>query len=182
MADCEELFSILGTIFPNRVRVLLSAGRIDGMAGRYAFETLERMGHAIEANCPAHSHFPAAGADGLGIAGAQRLVSIPPNPDIVVRYLHFHHDEEKPCRLLAVASGPSDAIDELGDNSCHPMPLSPREMKLAIELAAGQSLQDIAQASDHSIHTVRNQVKSAMRATGTRSQTQLVALILEWLQ
>ncbi len=182
MADCEELFSIMGTIFPNRVRILLSDGRIDGMSGRFAFDTLQQMGRAIEADCPAHASFAVEEAAAGGVSSVQRLVSLPLHPGIVVRYLHFEHGAEETCKMLAVATGPADAIVQLARVPIQPMPLSPREMKLAFGLAAGLSLQDMARQGDFSIHTVRNQVKSAMRATGTRSQSQLISLVLDWLQ
>lgn len=180
MADCEELFSIMGTVFPSRVRILLSDGRIDGISGRFAFDTLQQMGSAVEASCPDHTEFLQTQPNVI-VASVQRLVSVPAHPDIVVRYLHFRHDSKGACKQLAVTSGPADAIGQMVGPPVQPLPLSPREMKLTMELAAGHSLQEIARQSGLSIHTVRNHVKSAMRTTHTRSQAQLISLVLEWL-
>lgn len=56
--------------------------------------------------------------------------------------------------------------------------LSPGEAEVALALSTGRSLADIAESRGVSIHTIRNQVKSAMSKCGVARQSQLVARIL----
>ena len=77
--------------------------------------------------------------------------------------------------------GPPDTIELLPPEQDHPTPLSPREMQIVLNLAAGRSLSQIARAHAVSISTVRNDLKRAMRATATHSQTHLVSTIRDWL-
>lgn len=56
--------------------------------------------------------------------------------------------------------------------------LSGRESELVAALADGRSLEDFADATDRSIHTVRTQLKSIYRKTGTQRQADLVRLVL----
>lgn len=56
--------------------------------------------------------------------------------------------------------------------------ISPAEARLALLLANGHSLPDIAGRLDISINTVRTQLKSIFAKTGTHTQAELVRLIL----
>ncbi len=56
--------------------------------------------------------------------------------------------------------------------------LTQSEAIIALSLADGQTLEEIAARRDVSIHTVRNQVKSALSKTGCRRQAELVAEVL----
>ncbi len=56
--------------------------------------------------------------------------------------------------------------------------LTPTETKVAVSIANGKSLEEIAEISKNSIHTVRNQLKSIFSKTDTHRQTELVKLIL----
>jgi DNA-binding CsgD family transcriptional regulator len=55
--------------------------------------------------------------------------------------------------------------------------LTPAEAKLAIEIAAGQSLDDIAEAHHVSVATARKQLASVFAKTYTHRQAELVALL-----
>lgn len=55
--------------------------------------------------------------------------------------------------------------------------LTSAEAQIALSLADGQTIAEIAEARRASIHTVRNQVKSALWKTGSRRQAELVALV-----
>lgn len=57
--------------------------------------------------------------------------------------------------------------------------LSAREVELAQSLLAGQSLPEMAQRCAVSKQTLRNQLASIMRKTGTGRQSELVALLLQ---
>jgi len=56
--------------------------------------------------------------------------------------------------------------------------LSQRESELVAALADGRGLDEFADETERSIHTVRTQLKSIYRKTGTQRQSDLVRLIL----
>ena len=85
------------------------------------------------------------------------------------------------CKVIATTTGPPDTIDELTLRQEKPMPLTEKEAKVALSIAAGKTVHQIAQDTDHSVHTIRNQLKSALRSTGSHSQLQLAILMRNWL-
>jgi DNA-binding CsgD family transcriptional regulator len=56
--------------------------------------------------------------------------------------------------------------------------LTPAENRLIVALVNGDDLRQIAENLDLSKNTIRNQLKSCFRKTGTKRQSELVALIL----
>jgi DNA-binding CsgD family transcriptional regulator/PAS domain-containing protein len=56
--------------------------------------------------------------------------------------------------------------------------LSGAEAQLAVALGSGKTLEDAAQERGTSIHTIRTQLKSIFNKTGTKRQSDLVALLL----
>ena len=56
--------------------------------------------------------------------------------------------------------------------------LTPSEAQVAISLANGHSIEEIAKGSNHSAHTIRSQLKSVFRKTGTTRQSELIKLLL----
>ena len=56
--------------------------------------------------------------------------------------------------------------------------LTPSEAQVAISLANGHSIDEIANASHHSAHTIRSQLKSVFRKTGVSRQSELIKLLL----
>lgn len=52
------------------------------------------------------------------------------------------------------------------------------EARLVIALVSGQKLDDVAQASGTSLHTLRNHLKAVFRKTGANRQAELVKLVL----
>ena len=58
---------------------------------------------------------------------------------------------------------------------CHQ--LAPAEAEVAVALWQGQDPAGVAEAREVSIHTVRNQIRSAASKCGVRRQTELVALV-----
>lgn len=177
----EDIFSILGAVFPNRVRVILSDGKLVGLSGGYTVGTLQQIGAAIEDGCPNHSNFESPTGESPAVANLTRLAMVQTRPAMIVRYLHLSHRPGLPCHVIALTTGPCDAIDELPTPSIAPLPLTDQEMSLAQNLVAGRSLQEIADAKGCSIHTVRNQLKSALRAVQAHSQGQLAFLVRDWL-
>jgi DNA-binding CsgD family transcriptional regulator len=56
--------------------------------------------------------------------------------------------------------------------------LTPSEAQVAISLANGHSIDDIATTSHHSAHTIRSQLKSTFKKTGVCRQSELIKLLL----
>jgi DNA-binding CsgD family transcriptional regulator len=56
--------------------------------------------------------------------------------------------------------------------------LTPAEAQVAISIANGHSIDEMAKMSHHSAHTVRTQLKSIFRKTGTSRQSELLKLLL----
>ena len=56
--------------------------------------------------------------------------------------------------------------------------LTPTESQVAISLANGYSLDAIAKQTNHSVHTIRSQLKSIFRKTGVKRQGELIKLLL----
>lgn len=56
--------------------------------------------------------------------------------------------------------------------------LTQSEAQVAISLTNGHSIEEIATSSCHSIHTIRNQLKSVFRKTNVSRQSELIKLLL----
>ena len=56
--------------------------------------------------------------------------------------------------------------------------LTPSEAQVAISLANGHSIDQIATNSNHSAHTIRSQLKSVFRKTGVSRQSELIKMLL----
>ena len=56
--------------------------------------------------------------------------------------------------------------------------LTPSEAQVSIGLANGHSIDEIANQSHHSAHTIRSQLKSVFRKTGVSRQSELIKLLL----
>jgi DNA-binding CsgD family transcriptional regulator len=64
------------------------------------------------------------------------------------------------------------------DNLVSVYNLTPSEAQVAISLANGHSIDEIANSSHHSAHTIRSQLKSVFRKTGVSRQSELIKLLL----
>jgi len=64
------------------------------------------------------------------------------------------------------------------DNLVSVYGLTPSESQVAISIANGHSIDDIARTSNHSAHTIRSQLKSTFRKTGVSRQSELIKLLL----
>lgn len=64
------------------------------------------------------------------------------------------------------------------DNLVSVYGLTPSESQVAISLANGHSIEEIAKLSHHSAHTIRSQLKSVFRKTGVSRQSELIKLLL----
>lgn len=83
---------------------------------------------------------------------------------------------ETRCLLLVLSE--ANVIDSRAERIAADLNLTQSEAIIALSLADGQTLEEIAARRDVSIHTVRNQVKSALSKTGCRRQAELVAEVL----
>lgn len=64
------------------------------------------------------------------------------------------------------------------DNLVSVYGLTPSEAQVAISMANGHSIEEIATTSHHSAHTIRSQLKSTFRKTGVSRQSELIKLLL----
>jgi len=64
------------------------------------------------------------------------------------------------------------------DNLVSVYSLTPSEAQVAISLANGHSIDEIATTSNHSSHTIRSQLKSVFRKTGVSRQSELIKMLL----
>ena len=180
VTNCQELFSTLGVVYPNHVRAIVSEGKLEGIAGRFNPQTLQALGQSIEAACPDHSAFQNGQANAHRISCRQSLVWTAERSNFVVRYIHVDH-EPGVCQLLAISAGPLAAIGEISLGQTGLLSLTDKEMTVALSIAAGKNAHQIANDTQHSVHTIRNQIKSALRSTGNHSQMQLALLMRDWI-
>jgi DNA-binding CsgD family transcriptional regulator len=87
----------------------------------------------------------------------------------------FVHDWQTPLALILVMDAgktlsPLQLLGKLYD-------LSPTELRVASALLAGSSPEEYARQAGVTQHTVRSQLKSLFRKTGTRRQSELVAVL-----
>jgi DNA-binding CsgD family transcriptional regulator len=78
--------------------------------------------------------------------------------------------------LITVAPAPSGSVDAVLVASM--FELTPAEAKLAVALVEGLDLQKIARSHNTALETVRSQLKAIFLKTGTRRQSDLIALVL----
>lgn len=87
----------------------------------------------------------------------------------------------KPCLLLVVPPEPRHTGSSRSNfAACHG--LTATEVEVAFAIADGSTLSELSEQRNVSIHTVRNQLKSALSKTGTRRQSELVAMIVKTRQ
>jgi len=79
-------------------------------------------------------------------------------------------------RLVLILSRPAPPEDP-ADLLAKTLGLTTTEAQIALAVADGKTLTEIADNRRTSIHTVRNQVKSLLLKTGTRRQSEIVALV-----
>lgn len=80
-----------------------------------------------------------------------------------------------PLLLLALASPPP--LQDLCGTLQRSLRLTPAEAQVALALAGGQVVKEIARNRQVSVETVRNQIKSILQKTQSRRQADLVSLV-----
>jgi DNA-binding CsgD family transcriptional regulator len=81
-------------------------------------------------------------------------------------------------RVVVSVRNPSAPLHLTEDEIVSALDLTPTEAMIALALANGRRLRQIADAAGSKITTVRWHLASAQRKTGTHSQTELVKLLL----
>jgi len=81
---------------------------------------------------------------------------------------------QAPVKILVIA--PSRAMPEQSSPLTTEHGLTPAEVEVVMQLASGLSPKEIAEMRQASVHTVRNQIKSALGKTGLRRQSELAVL------
>ncbi|NYE62381.1 DNA-binding CsgD family transcriptional regulator [Duganella sp. 1224] len=135
-----------------------------------------------DAGCGAQSlarAVAAALADGHG--AAQRVLSLPrggrqPLLLAVAPFLPPAALPALPACAIVLAIDP-DAYQLSGKLLMQLFDLTPAEAGVALALAHGDALEDIAAALDISLHTVKTHLHKLFRKTGTRRQGELVAML-----
>lgn len=79
--------------------------------------------------------------------------------------------------LIAVRSISGAGHNELSDLIAREFGLTPAETRIALAMASGQSLKDAASLAGISFNTARFHLRQVFAKTGTRQQSQLVALL-----
>lgn len=100
-------------------------------------------------------------------------------PDGQPRYLIARQiaqpDDEKLLLLEDMESGWTPMLAHMLQSS---FSLSARELEIVEALSVGQTLAEVSDMTGRQVSTLRTQLKSILRKTATRSQTQLVRLVL----
>lgn len=110
------------------------------------------------------------------------------HPDVVaplpllITPMHAHlltaDMEHDSARVALFLSDPNLEQPISVDNLVSVYHLTPSEAKVAISLANGHSIEQIAKSSCHSTHTIRSQLKSTFKKTGVSRQSELIKLLL----
>lgn len=117
------------------------------------------------------THSPAIGG-GMFLSGAKpRQLFVTPLPAASP----FNQDWQIPLALILIVDAdkvlsPLQLLGKLYD-------FSPAELRIASALLAGKSSEEYAQEANVTLNTVRSQLKSLFRKTGTRRQAELVAIL-----
>jgi DNA-binding CsgD family transcriptional regulator len=82
------------------------------------------------------------------------------------------------ARVAVFISDPNMPQPISVDNLVSVYKLTPSEAQVAISIANGHSIENIAQKSNHSAHTIRSQLKSTFKKTGVSRQSELIKLLL----
>lgn len=99
----------------------------------------------------------------------------------LVPYVRHRRDSDRGPAVIGYITDPRlQAM--VGDRQLHALfGLSSKEAQVALAIAGGQTLRDAARAMDISVNTARNHLRSVFRKTETRSQVDLVRLLIRLL-
>jgi DNA-binding CsgD family transcriptional regulator len=107
---------------------------------------------------------------------------VPAPLPLLVTPMHAHlltsDLEYEGARVAVFLSDPNMAQPISVDNLVSVYKLTPSEAQVAISIANGHSIENIAKMSHHSAHTIRSQLKSTFKKTGVSRQSELIKLLL----
>lgn len=105
----------------------------------------------------------------------------------IVRFAQFEPDThpialfplvlayQRICLLITISPVPDDHSADKAFAKLHGLTVA--EMAVSLGVAGGRTLKELASERSVSIHTVRNQLKSALQKTGARRQVDLVRML-----
>lgn len=118
----------------------------------------------------------------LGQYGASWRMSVVPAPMHPEGDTHFALDDHtRAVAFLFLEAGAGQVQQKLAQELAGRYGLSPAETELSLALYAGETLNQIATRKGLSVHTVRNQLRTAFSKTHAHRQHQLVRLISDLL-
>jgi DNA-binding CsgD family transcriptional regulator len=101
-------------------------------------------------------------------------------PPLLVRVVPISgaaHDVFMLARAVLIVADPTDARSSTVETIATMLGLSGAEARMALQIASGQRLQDIADIERITIETARSRLKSVFAKTGTHRQVELAVLI-----
>ncbi|TPG20110.1 helix-turn-helix transcriptional regulator [Sphingomonas koreensis] len=172
----ERLLTILRDAFPLHLAIVLRPEGWVCLAGGQVQDGVEiaPIAFAVEDACP-HDQL----RDAAAVATA--MVDLNGAGETLVRYVKLHGRDVPDPAILAICR-PRQAHRALDSGMLERISsLSRREAEITVRLAAGDTLADISSDLGVTIHTARNQLKSAMKKARVHSQAALVACLYHWL-
>ena len=173
--NARRLLALLRDAFPLHLAIVLWPDGWLCLGGRQIDDGAEIAGiaAAVEAACPRVDLFN-------DTAAACAMVELNDAGETLVRYLRLDGDGRE-TTVLAICR-PRQTGTVLNSAMLERISaFTRREAEIAVRLAAGDTLADISDDLGIAIHTVRNQLKSAMRKANVHSQAALVACLYHWL-
>jgi len=115
---------------------------------------------------------------GIGLTHPDVSIPLP----ILVTPMHAHQLtselEYEGAKVAAFLSDPNQSQPISADSLISVYNLSPAEAHVAIGIANGLSIDEIALSSHHSTHTIRSHLKSTFKKIGVSRQSELVKILL----
>ena len=143
--------------------------------GRLCFpdaQATERLGSALDLR----SRNPGAAFRIHGSGSTHQVLLMRVTPDIVEQMLPLLMRAGAPALLVVLrpVPAPADAITGIARR----LRLTRAEAEVALALSEGATVTEVAQARGVSVHTIREQVSSALGKTGARRQADLIRMVL----
>ena len=174
--NARRLLTLLRDAFPLHLAIVLGPDDWLCLDGRQIDDGAEiaAIAAAVEAACPREALFD-------DVAAACAMVELNDAGETLVRYVRLDGGDDHEAVVLAICR-PRQTGTVLNSAMLERIStLTRREAEIAVRLAAGDTLTDISSDLSITIHTARNQLKSAMRKAKVHSQAALVACLYHWL-
>lgn len=166
--DILWFFHLSGSLFPHHIRALWWNSQLVAF-NRDLTDASAR---------PLFDHLVLMMPDHLPVGEiAARPIILPGASPVLARYVQLTSTSQNDF-IFGFVSLSWNIGAQTGDSHLNILSLTRREREIALQLAAGHSIVEIAERTACSPNTTRNLLKSAMRKTGCRSQSELVHLVL----